>query len=325
MIKNPVAALAVWCAAAWFGCGSATGPPGLQGVVELDERILSFEVPGRLTSVAAVRGARVTASDVLATLDDTQARASIAVREAEVVAAEEHAKLVGASGRLEEIRAHEAQVRAAEANEHLAAKRRAEDRRLVARGAVAHAVLDESEARAATATAEREALQERLRELRIGGRSEEVARAQAQAAAAVGLAALEADRGARYQLRPLHAGEILDVHVEPGEVVAAGTPVVTIGDTTHPYVDVFVPQEDIAGVRVGAPAEVRVDSLAQAFAGVVEHVARRTEFTPRFLFSKSERSNLVVRTRVRVEDPDRLLHAGVPSRVTIDRGNTASR
>jgi len=325
MIKNPVAALALGCAAAWIGCGSATGPPGLQGVVELDERILSFEVPGRVTTVAALRGAQVTAADVLATLDDTQVRTSIAARAAEAVAAEERAKLVDAGTRIEEIRALEAQVRAADANERLAAKRRGEDRRLVERGAVAHAVLDESEARAATATAEREALEERLRVLRTGARTEEVAGAQAQAAAAMELARLEADRGERYQLRPLHAGEVLEVHVEPGEVVAAGTPVVTIGDTTHPYVDVFVPQEDIAGVRVGAPAMIRVDSLAQAFPGVVEHVARRTEFTPRYLFSDRERSNLVVRTRIRVEDPGRLLHAGVPSRVTIDQGSTASR
>ena len=38
-----------------------------------------------------------------------------------------------------------------------------------------------------------------------------------------------------------------------------------------------------------------------------------TEFTPKFLFSPRERPNLVVRVRVRVDDPERRLHAGVPA------------
>jgi hypothetical protein len=57
--------------------------------------------------------------------------------------------------------------------------------------------------------------------------------------------------------------------------------------------------------------------------GTVENVARKTEFTPRYLFSDRERSNLVVRVRVRVNDPERHLHAGVPAFVSIDRGARA--
>jgi hypothetical protein len=50
---------------------------------------------------------------------------------------------------------------------------------------------------------------------------------------------------------------------------------------------------------------------------VVENVARATEFTPRFLFSERERANLVVRVRVRVDDPAQRLHAGVPAFVEL--------
>jgi hypothetical protein len=42
------------------------------------------------------------------------------------------------------------------------------------------------------------------------------------------------------------------------------------------------------------------------------------------LFSERERPNLVVRVRVRIEDPKRLLHAGVPVFVTIDRDARAA-
>jgi HlyD family secretion protein len=309
MIKNGafVVVLAV------VGCDREEAPPGYQGVVELDERVLAFEVPGRIVTLDVQRGDQIDPSRVLATLDDTQARTQIAVREAEARAAAERAKLVAAGGRTEDIRALEAQVRAARATEQLAIKRHGDDAALVAKGALAQAVADDSDARRKTAIAEREALEQRLRELRAGSRGEEIAGAKAQASAAEAVVKLEVDRAARHTLRSLRAGEVLDTHVEDGEVVAAGTPVLTIGDTTHPYVDVFVPQAEIARIKVGSAAKLHVDATPQAFAGVVEHVSRHTEFTPRFIFSRKERANLVIRVRVRIDDPQRALHAGTPA------------
>jgi hypothetical protein len=87
---------------------------------------------------------------------------------------------------------------------------------------------------------------------------------------------------------------------------------------------VFVRQVELSRVARGARARVRVDARAEALAAQVESIARRVEFTPRYLFSERERPNLVVRVRVRIEDPQRLLHAGVPARVTFDAAGAAS-
>lgn len=312
MIKNAAAMLLVLAA-----CEQRAQPSGYQGVIELDERTLAFEVPGRVTSLDAARGDRVEPARVLATLDDAQPRAAIAVREAESRVAAERAKLVAAGGRSEDILALEAQIRAARATEALAIKRNKEDVMLVDKGALARSVADESDARRKSATAEREALEQRVRELRTGARKEELAGASAQASAAEAAVKVEADRADRYRLRSLHAGEVLDVHVEAGEVVSAGAPVITIGDTAHPRVDIFVPQGELAGVKVGARATIRVDETVLPFTGTVEHVSRRTEFTPRFIFSPNERANLVIRVRVRVDDPQHALHAGTPAFVHI--------
>jgi HlyD family secretion protein len=102
-------------------------------------------------------------------------------------------------------------------------------------------------------------------------------------------------------------------------VLAAGAPVVTLGDVAHPYVDLFVPQGDLRGVRPGLAAQVRVDAEGAPFQARVEDVGRRAEFTPRYLFSPKERANLVVRVRVRIDDPQGRLHAGVPARAVLDR------
>ena len=70
-------------------------------------------------------------------------------------------------------------------------------------------------------------------------------------------------------------------------------------------------------MRVAAPARVVVDASSQSYGARVEDIGRRTEFTPRYLFSERERSQLVIRVRVRIDDPEQALHAGVPAFVTI--------
>src|SRR5690606_9994234 len=106
---------------------------------------------------------------------------------------------------------------------------------------------------------------------------------------------------------------------EPGEVVLAGAPVLAVADPSSLYAEVFVPQSELPGIDVGDEARVRADGLERPLAGKVEHIARRTEFPPPSLFSERERGNLVVRVKVRIEDPTRVLHAGVPVFVQIER------
>ena len=87
----------------------------------------------------------------------------------------------------------------------------------------------------------------------------------------------------------------------------------TVADAAHPYVEVFVPQAGLAAVTLGGAVTLRVDGDRAAYPGRVEFIGRRMEYTPRFLFSERERPNLVVRVRVRVQDPEHQLRAGVPA------------
>jgi HlyD family secretion protein len=187
------------------------------------------------------------------------------------------------------------------------------ERALRARAASTDAAVEDLEGRLERAVGERQAVEQKLADLVRGARSEERSAAEARVAAAKAAVQLEDERIARHVLTAPADGAILDVHVKSGEVVSPGAPVVTLGDTKHPFADVFVPQADLAGLKVGVRAEVRVDGEPTPFAGVVETVAQRTEFTPRFLFSARERPNLVIRLRVRIDDPGERLHAGVPA------------
>ncbi len=318
MIKNVAAPLfrAVLALGLVAGCAGKGEPAGWQGVVELDERQLGFEVGGRVQQVKVDEGDPVAPGMLLAALDDSVERGSRVIREQEAAAAEAQSALTREGPRSEEIRSMADEVAAARAEEELYHTNLEREQRLFDKGASTAAQVDELSSRYRAASARRRSLDSRLRELQKGSRAQEVETARAKASAAASAVDLASARLRMYELRALEPGTVLAVNAEPGEVVAAGTPVLTVADIRHPYADVFVPQGKLAGIDVGGAAQVRVDSIASPLPGHVEYISRRTEFTPRYLFSEGERANLVVRVRVRIEDPEELLHAGVPAFVT---------
>jgi HlyD family secretion protein len=326
MAKKAVAALrralprAGIVAAALAACDArAPAAAGFQGIVEYEDRHLAFELGGRIERVEIRRGDAVADGKVLATLDDTLERLTRAARAADVETARAELALVESGARREDVAALAAQVRAAAASEDLTGKVAERARALHDTGSLAQAELDRANADLARAASERRSLAQRLAALHHGARAEELARARARFDAASKQLALEDQRLARHVLKAVGPGEVLDVHAEPGEMAAPGAPIVTVADTSRPYVEVFVPQGELAGVHAGVKATVRVDAGNASMTGTVEHVASRTEFTPRYLFSERERPNLVLRVRVRIDDPERRAHAGVPAFVTFGR------
>jgi HlyD family secretion protein len=305
--------------------GDAPEPEALQGVVEHETRRLGFEVGGRVDSVRFEEGDAVAAGDTLAALDVDLARVDVDARTAEVAVAEAQLALVLAGVRPQDRRATQAELRAAREQLRVAERQRDRARALADRGAAPQADAEQVEANYAQAQARVVGLTQRSSAQRQGARDEEQAVAQASVAAArVGLRAAET-RLTRQQLVADAPGTVLERLVEPGEVVAPGTPVVVLAELDRPFVDVFVPQGRAAEASVGRRALVRIDAAAEPLEGVVERVGQRTEFTPRYLFSERERPSLVVRVRVRVDDPEHALRAGVPAFVTWRDGGQRDR
>ncbi|MDX2055747.1 MAG: HlyD family efflux transporter periplasmic adaptor subunit [Polyangiaceae bacterium] len=310
------------------GCarlGSNGEPEGYQGVVEFEERSLGFEFAGRVESIAVVRGQTVAKGDVLAKLDDTLERATREARVGEAAVASADLLLVQSGARSEDVRATLARLSASRATELQLSQAVERDLKLVTAGAISQAVLEQSQTRLAQAKGEREALEQTLRAMNNGSRPQEVKRALAREHASATLVNLEDVRLRHHVLRAPLGGQVLEVHVEPGEVVGASVPVVTVADVDAPYANVFVPQSEIATLKQGAEVKVRVDSLGAALKAKVEFISPRTEFTPRFLFSEKERPNLVIRVRVRITDPGHLLRAGVPAFVTLSEPKQGSK
>ncbi|RMG95512.1 MAG: HlyD family efflux transporter periplasmic adaptor subunit, partial [Deltaproteobacteria bacterium] len=255
----------------------------------------------------------------LARLDDALERLERDARAAEARAVRAELALLQAGSRPEDIRAVRAQRSEVRARLRLAEQDLARIERLFDKGAATQADLDGAKAQVATLRAQLRHVDEQLARLHSGARPQEIEAAEARAEAAETAVRAADERIARHVLRADAAGLVLDRFVEPGEFAAMGTPVVTVADVTRPYVDVFVPEGRMDEVALGAAAEVHVDAYDAPFDGAVEHVGRRTEYTPHYLFSPRERPFLVLRVRVRIDDPEGRLHAGLPAFVTFRR------
>jgi HlyD family secretion protein len=184
---------------------------------------------------------------------------------------------------------------------------------LVAAGAAPRNMVEERAAAVAAARGRVAAIQQQLRVGGSGARNEEVEALQARVDAAQDVLALAEERLARLTLTAPIRATIINVHADPGEVVAPGSPVVSLADASHPYVDVFVPPNEVDAIETGEPMQVRTDALPHGLPARVEHIGRELEFTPSFLFSERERPVLVVRVRLRIEDPAHTLRSGVPA------------
>lgn len=166
-----------------------------------------------------------------------------------------------------------------------------------------------AEARAAVAEVEA-----RLALVRAGPRPEAIEQARArleQAKAALGLA--ETRLSYATLTSPL-AGIVLSENVEPGEYVAPGTPVVTVGDLENVWLRAYINQSDLGRVKVGQSVRVTADTYpGKAYDGRISFIASQAEFTPKSVQTQQERVKLVYRIKVRIPNPAMELKPGMPA------------
>jgi HlyD family secretion protein len=284
------------------------------GIIEVTQVDVAFEVTGRMIERSVDEGAMVDKGEPVGRLDDREYRLRVARAAAAKDAADARYRMMTKGAREQEIDRALAAREAADAELAMQTREHARITRLHAEGIVAQGERDRLDNLLASARAAREQAAAQLDQLREGFRLEEVesARAELQRAnAELDLAELDL---ARCQLFAPASGRVLSKSREPGEMVQPGTPIVTLGDLSRPWVNVYVGERDLGKVRLGMAAQVTVDSFPdQPFPGKVTFIADRAEFTPKNIQTPDERVKLVYRVKVEVETRDDALKPGMPA------------
>jgi len=311
-------ALAVW-ALLRPGSGAAM-PLEASGTVEATEAALGSPLTGRIEEVLAREGDRVRAGQELARFDRAEIEARRQQAVAQAAAARAQLAELTRGFRSEEI----AQARAGQE----AADRRLDDARqalertrtLRAGGAVSQEALDRAQVAFDVAQSQRDQAAEQLRLMETGPRPEKIDAARAAVAQADA-----AIRGLDATLKNLTVqspfdGLVTARHREPGEIVPAGAAVVTVTRTDDRWVRIYVPEDRIGAVRIGAPAVITADTyVGVRYGGQVVFIASEAEFTPKSVQTREERVKLVYAVKVRVTDDSLYqLKPGMPADVRLE-------
>ncbi len=108
-------------------------------------------------------------------------------------------------------------------------------------------------------------------------------------------------------------GVVLVKSAEPGEVLAAGTTVVTIGDLDHPWLRAYINETDLGRVKLGQKVKLTTDSFpGKIYDGVLSFIASDAEFTPKQIQTKEERVKLVYRIKIDVDNRSHELKNNMP-------------
>jgi HlyD family secretion protein len=109
-------------------------------------------------------------------------------------------------------------------------------------------------------------------------------------------------------------GTVMTRAAEPGEVVQAGTTIVTLLDLNRVYLRGFIPEGQIGKVRVGQAARVYLDSdPAKALDAYVERIDPQATFTPENTYFRDDRIKQVVGVKLRLKSGTGFAKPGMPA------------
>jgi HlyD family secretion protein len=309
------AALAA-CALVVAGCGSGP-PPGFPGYVEAEYVRVGAPLGGTLAKLSVQRGDTVARDAPLFALESENERAARAEAESRVNQARANLANLEKAKRPPEIEAARAQLMQAQASLRQSENDLTRTEKLVADHFLPPQKLDEARAARDRDRARVAELTAQLAVAQMPARMDEIAAANAEAkAAADSLAQAQWKLDQKTQVAPV-AGLVNDTLYRPGEWVAAGAPVVSLLPPGNVKLRFYVPEPQLAALRLGAPVSVRCDGCAAPIPAKITFIAPQAEYTPPVIYSRENRAKLVFLVEARPDAPNAALHPGLPVEVDV--------
>lgn len=286
------------------------------GTVEVTEVQIAPQIEGRIIGLSLDEGDFVSQGQLVCHLSLDGLDSDIRAQEAALKRENEALRELLNGARPEEIRKADAELKGKQAQWQQARRDAARFAQLLSEDAVSkkEAELYEENARV-LGEAVNSARQQYLL-LKRGPREEEISRQRET------IRQVEAQlESARLRLSykkvfsPI-SGSVLSKNFESGEVISAGTPILTVGNTGDKWVKVYIPATQLDKIRIGQTAEVYADSPPEtSFPGRVKAVAREAEFNPRLSLTQQERANQVFWVKVGVSGDEGRMKPGMPADV----------
>jgi HlyD family secretion protein len=319
-----VSSAAILVALAVAGC-ERRAASGWQGYLEGEFVYVAAPLAGRLEQLAVQRGARVEAGARLFVLE--QASELAAQREAADRWRSAQARLEDLKKGLRpsELATLEARLEQSRASAELSKRDLDRFSDLFKTGAIPASDYDRARLTHERSTRAVDELVAQLATARLGGRSDAIAAAEADVAAA----AAAKDRtdwavAQKTQVAPT-AALVYDTLFREGEFVPVSTPIVSLLPAENLKVRFFVPEAEFAALKPNDLVRVAITGRNAPVDARVNYLSPRPEFTPPVLYNRDNRAKLVFMVEAAMDAAvARELHPGQPVDVTLATARTAT-
>ncbi|MDF1690877.1 MAG: HlyD family efflux transporter periplasmic adaptor subunit [Zhongshania sp.] len=299
-----------------FGCSGGSAQNGLTGYVEAEYVYISALETGWIISSAVNEGDRVSAEQVLLSLDSERQTLDVAEAAQRAAAAQAQWRDLQRGARPEELNRLQAQLAEAKTSLTLANLELRRQRDLRSKGATSEAALDRANAEYSAANARVESAAASISVAKLAAREEMLNAAKAAAEAAEAVLAKAQWRLAQRSLVARQAGLVTALYYRQGEQLPAGAPALSLLPDDALKIRFFIPQSRAAEFAPGTTVSIHQDGGAETVNATVSYLAEQVEFTPPVIYSVANREKLVFMVEARLP-PNSHLHAGQPVDVSL--------
>lgn len=297
-----------------LACGKANGGLRGSGTIEAVTVRVAARTGGELVEIPVEEGDRVEKGDLLARTDHTRLDIQLRQAEAGVELVEAQLALVLQGARSEDIRQAEETLTRAEDDLRLAREDFKRMENLFASGSVTRKQRDEAESRLTAARTRSNSAEASLSKLRNLARPEEIRAARARLKQAEAAVELLKQQILEASVRAPRAGFVTEKLAEAGELVSPGFPLFVLSELSTVYLTIYVPEAELARVRLGQAASVSGDAdPGKPLEGRVVYISPLAEFTPKNVQTEEERVKLVFAVKIAIENPEMAFKPGLPA------------
>ncbi len=298
-----------------YGCGNSSDKNKIEasGTIEATNVTLSSKIGGEILEELFREGDQVIAGDTLFIIDNEALLLQLEQLEAAKTLSEAQLELAKKGARKEDIAQAEAAMQQAKINLDQAENDKIRMQNLYESKSVTQKQYEDFTVRYDLMKAQHTAATENLKKIKSITRPEELKQAEARfKQASANLDMVKKNIRDCYVTSPVN-GFIVKKYFEKGEMVAPMSSLLKIADLSIVNIIIYVSETDLGRVKLGQKAEIFTDTFDKAYTGKVVYISPESEFTPKNIQTKDERTKLVYAVKIEIPNENFELKSGMPA------------
>lgn len=114
------------------------------------------------------------------------------------------------------------------------------------------------------------------------------------------------------------SGFVIEKFISHGENIFPGMPMFDILDKNSLFIEIFLEERELPRIRSGGEVKIIVDGAEDKnLTGIVSVIGMKSEFSPKYVISETERKALLFKVKIRVKENTGIFKIGMPVTVLI--------